>query len=572
MATGKMKGLSLRNLVIGLVIQGIILASLAAAAKGDAPKGRAKVVTLRPRKFFDTFEEIRNSKRKEVSVVMVYIPSKVDQWDEEYASLASRMKDEDGVQFYKIDKVHGGKDFSELDEAFGPGVAFSTMTEKKPWRVYMVENGVLATVRELYMGRDLGEPLDGVMLMEEIKLRLKGTVYEVQKGEKYDDVRTNYEYSYAVIGYFPSKLSLSRVGFHGYVKMAQKTNPFAFFYETKSPDFVKSALGDDFEQQPDTVVIIRNFDGLHEVIPGQKNPVNYHARISEKAMAEIIDQELMETYTNYAKAYDELAEMYFTPWYERNVYRLEVVFPRERYGELARIVRDANAAAVEKKYTSRVIHYHPLTEKRNTRCEVLFEFKNDTSDIMIGAVHQKKMGYRDNELYWKLDLEGGKELTVEYMSKWLTQLGNNELSPFNEPDYGVKSERRPKFNTGLVKKVVGFTFDEFVNSGKNVFLYIYANSNQNSKDFVANELKDLAKKYEGDEDLAFAKVNGPKNKINDDRFQLDSYPQIFLVNANMEVIKYEGLHLRDELVEFIDSKRSKIFSREDVLEESKKEL
>ena len=571
MATGKMRGLSLRNLVIGLVIQGIILASFAAAA-GQAPKGRAKVVTLRPRKFFDTFEEIRKAKQKEISVVMVYIPSKVDQWDEEYASLASKMKDEDGIQFYKIDKVFGGADFKELDETFGPGVQFTQMTQNKQWRVFMIENGVLATARELYMGRDLSATLDGDMFMQEIKLRLKGAIYEVKKGDKYEDVRTSYEYSYSVIGYFPSKLSLSRVGFHAYVKMAQKTNPFAFFYETTSPDFAKTALGDDFEHQPETVVIIRNFDGLHEVIPGQKNPVNYHSRISEKAMAEIIDQEEMDTYTNYAKAYDELAERYFDPWYSKNVYRLETVFPRERYTEIARIVRDANAVAVEKKFTSRIIHFHPLTEKRNTRCEVLFNFKNDTSDIMIGAVHQKKVGFTDNELYWKLDLEGGKELTVEYMSKWLMQLGNNELSPFNEPDYGVKSERRPKFNTGLVKKVVGFTFDEFVNSGKNVFLYIYANSNQNSKAFVANELKDIAKKYESDTDITFAKVNGPKNKINDDRFQLDSYPQIFLVNADMEVIKYEGMHLRDDLIEFIDAKRSKIFSRKDVLEDSKKEL
>ena len=61
------------------------------------------------------------------------------------------------------------------------------------------------------------------------------------------------------------------------------------------------------------------------------------------------------------------------------------------------------------------------------------------------------------ELFWKLDLEDGKELTVDYVVDWMKKLASNEIMPMNDKFYGVKSERKPKFNSGAVKKVVGFT-------------------------------------------------------------------------------------------------------------------
>ena len=131
--------------------------------------------------------------------------------------------------------------------------------------------------------------------------------------------------------------------------------------------------------------------------------------------------------------------------------------------------------------------------------------------------------------------------------------------------YGVKSERIPKFNTGLVKKIVGLNFDEYVNSGKNVFIYFFAKANEASTLFVQNELKDIAKVFEREEDLDFAKINGPKNAIKDPRFKLDSFPQAYLVNTDMEVIQYQGMHLKEDIIKFIEEKKTKIFSRDDEL-------
>ncbi|WZN64305.1 protein disulfide isomerase [Chloropicon roscoffensis] len=570
---------SARTAILLLLAQCVLFAALAPPVEAAEKKKRvgSSVTTLRPNKFFKHFDEIKKAGKPELSILVVYVPSNVENWNDAFRTLANKYKDDDNTNFYTLDKVGGNQDFKELDEYLGERVSFQELAKGKPYRLYSLYNGDLATAQELYagMGGTGGsfDILDEDMLLKEIQFRKEGHVYQAEKGERFEDVQVPYMYSYSAIAYFPKKGSKLSKAFSSFAKLALKTVPFLFCYETADPNFTKSLLGAGFEHKPDTVVLYRNYDGQYTIVDAQSSPLKYANKIMEASLPMFIDQEERDGQEEMFSVYGEEVAREISSSYQRNTYRLEVCFDRERYYEITSIIRDAMyTEAIDSKWVNKYVHFMPKTSKRNTKVEVLFEFKNDTSEILIGAVHQKKMGYADKELYWKMDLEGGKELTVESLVAWLKKLGNHEIQPFNDPDYGIKSERRPKFNSGLVKKVVGFTFDEFVNSGKNVFIYFFANSNENSKAFIANELKDIAKKYEGQDDITFAKINGPKNKVKDDRFELPSYPQIYFVNADMEVHKFEGLHLKEEIFEWIDAKRTKLFTRDDAMGGNKGEL
>ena len=571
-----------RRVILVLALQGLLLASLAPRAvatddpKAEEPaakKGPRLVMQLRKRNFEKRFKKIGEEKTETTSVVMVYMPSRMEDFEDQYKEAAVKVRESleangksGSCHFYRINIVENGKTVDLLEDYFGEGASFDTFRQTgKNFRIYMVKDGALKQGVEIGTARPAASALDPDWLVKEVLLKHGGAVFPVEGDVKYEDVYCPNEYAIDVIAYFPTQYSFMAKAYHSFADEVSR-DARLFFYEARSPDFFKTipALGQDFEMKPDTVLVYRHFDDFYDVFPASRTAAGYKMHVSDLSMPVFWDEEERETRTDFVKVHGKPFYAYHDSWYGRSVYRIEFAAVREEWPRMKSILYEAMKVGVNTKAFNKMMHAHPATPERNTRLEHFLEFKNDTADILVGAVHQKKATANGMELFWKLDLEDGKELTVDYVVDWMKKLASNEIMPMNDKFYGVKSERKPKFNSGAVKKVVGFTFDEFVNSGKNVLIYIYAQSNDNRKAFAANELKDIAKSYDGQDDITFAKINGPKNLIKDKRFDTSSYPQLYFVNIDMEVTKYEGMQLKEDIIEFIEKTRTKIFTRDEL--------
>ena len=243
---------SARTAILLLLAQCVLFAALAPPVEAAEKKKRvgSSVTTLRPNKFFKHFDEIKKAGKPELSILVVYVPSNVENWNDTFRTLANKYKDDDNTNFYTLDKVGGNQDFKELDEYFGERVSFQELAKGKPYRLYSLYNGDLATAQELYagMGGTGGsfDILDEDMLLKEIQFRKEGHVYQAEKGERFEDVQVPYMYSYSAIAYFPKKGSKLSKAFSSFAKLALKNNPFLFCYETADPNFTKSLLGAGF--------------------------------------------------------------------------------------------------------------------------------------------------------------------------------------------------------------------------------------------------------------------------------------------------------------------------------------
>ena len=535
----------------------------AKGAKKLKKKGRPDVTTLNHKSFFKKLEAYKQSDELELSVVLVYIPSNVEDFLPAFRDCAKRFKKDKTFHFYRTDLVQGGE-FLEIKQ-FGPKVEFESLTSKS-WRIFLVKNGDLEKPYELYTATPWGE-LDPDVLETELKARRsKHYYYEIQPGDTWEGFANPHKYGTTVVAYFSSKWS---IGFKAFDMIASKIanslplSPTMMFYYAENQDFIKS-FKSDVDLKDGSIFVYRKADQMVEIIPPMRNPKALAAKLTHACIPQFIDMTTRKFQEDFATS-PFIAENIKND-YQANRYRLEVIAPPEEWTRVKEIVREAMQFSIDNKHFTRHVHLYPRTQLINTFAELVFKTKNDTSEIMIGATHNIKRGRKDSDLLWKADLENNT-LTVDYIQGWMKSVGFHELTPFSDPTYGVVSERIPKFDTGIVKKVVGFNFDEFVNSGKNVLIYFFAKANEESVAFSTNELKDIAKAYAGQDDLTFAKINGPKNKIQDDRFKLDTYPKIFFINTDMEVVEYEGLHLKEDIIKFVDAKRTKIFTRDDSLAE-----
>lgn len=106
----------------------------------------------------------------------------------------------------------------------------------------------------------------------------------------------------------------------------------------------------------------------------------------------------------------------------------------------------------------------------------------------------------------------------------------------------IKSQPVPKNNKGLVKVVVGKTFDEIVmDTNKDVLIEFYAPWCGHCKKLEPEYLA-LGKKYKGEKNLVIAKMDVTANDVPNDSFKVEGFPTIYFAPSNrkQEPIKFEG--------------------------------
>ncbi|OAF69158.1 hypothetical protein A3Q56_03101 [Intoshia linei] len=172
-----------------------------------------------------------------------------------------------------------------------------------------------------------------------------------------------------------------------------------------------------------------------------------------------------------------------------------------------------------------------------------FGFGDTSYDFNVGILAEGEVKYRLEE---ELD-----EWSDETVSDFVEAFLDKKLKPY------YKSQRSP-LNQGIVKTAVGSTFNEMVvNSGKNVFLKIYAPWCGHCKK-LSPKFEKLAKDMKKKEDLIFVQVDTTQNDI-PSSLNTDGFPTLFLIKKGSKVedaIKYDEKMEYEDMKKFINDKLS----------------
>ncbi|XP_021771882.1 protein disulfide-isomerase-like [Chenopodium quinoa] len=120
----------------------------------------------------------------------------------------------------------------------------------------------------------------------------------------------------------------------------------------------------------------------------------------------------------------------------------------------------------------------------------------------------------------------------------------------------VKSQPIPQENNELVKVVVFKNLEDMVfNSGKEVLLEFYAPWCGHCKK-LAPILDEVALWYHNDPNVLIAKFDATANDIPSDKFvKVTSYPTMYFISSNKEVIKYNEGRTKEDIINFIQKHR-----------------
>ncbi|XP_030788591.1 protein disulfide-isomerase A4 isoform X2 [Rhinopithecus roxellana] len=139
--------------------------------------------------------------------------------------------------------------------------------------------------------------------------------------------------------------------------------------------------------------------------------------------------------------------------------------------------------------------------------------------------------------------ESGKKFAMEpeefdsdTLREFVTAFKKGKLKPV------IKSQPVPKNNKGLVKVVVGKTFDSIVmDPKKDVLIEFYAPWCGHCKQ-LEPVYSSLAKKYKGQKGLVIAKMDATANDVPSDRYKVEGFPTIYFAPSGdkKNPVKFEG--------------------------------
>lgn len=139
--------------------------------------------------------------------------------------------------------------------------------------------------------------------------------------------------------------------------------------------------------------------------------------------------------------------------------------------------------------------------------------------------------------------EGGKKYAMEpeefdsdVLRHFVLAFKKGKLKPI------VKSQPVPKNNKGLVKVVVGKTFDTIVMDPKNdVLIEFYAPWCGHCKK-LEPVYSELGKKYKNEKNLIIAKMDATANDVTNDHYKVEGFPTIYFAPKDKKnsPIKFEG--------------------------------
>ena len=148
-------------------------------------------------------------------------------------------------------------------------------------------------------------------------------------------------------------------------------------------------------------------------------------------------------------------------------------------------------------------------------------------------------------LKYKLD-----QVTESSLKSFTADFKNKKLSPY------YKSEAVPETNNGLVRVVVGNSFEsEVLNSDKNVLLWAWAAFSDKCR-ILGPVYEQLAAKFKADPSIVFATMNGVTNEH--PNFNLDGFPTIklFKKGDKEHPVSFTGEPTFENLLRFVSTNLS----------------
>ncbi|KAI3795045.1 hypothetical protein L1987_37689 [Smallanthus sonchifolius] len=143
----------------------------------------------------------------------------------------------------------------------------------------------------------------------------------------------------------------------------------------------------------------------------------------------------------------------------------------------------------------------------------------------------------------------GQNVQAGHIAPWLKDFTDGKLKPY------IKSEPIPETNDEPVKVVVTKSLKDMVlESKKNVLLEIYAPWCGHCKK-LAPILDEVAVSLEQDPDVVITKLDGTKNDIVDDTFDVKGYPTLYFRSSSGKIVSYDGDRTKEDLIEFIQKNR-----------------
>ena len=122
----------------------------------------------------------------------------------------------------------------------------------------------------------------------------------------------------------------------------------------------------------------------------------------------------------------------------------------------------------------------------------------------------------------------------------------------NKLKRALKSEKEPKNNNGIVRIIVGKTFEkEVINNDKDIMLIFYAPWCNHCKEFMP-KYEEAANKLKENDKLILAKIDGSANEV--ENITISGFPTLFFFPGNKKnekPIQYNGKRTTEDLIEFI---------------------
>ncbi|KAK9162285.1 hypothetical protein Syun_003187 [Stephania yunnanensis] len=204
---------------------------------------------------------------------------------------------------------------------------------------------------------------------------------------------------------------------------------------------------------------------------------------------------------------------------------------------------------------------HPFVIKffnsPNAKAMLFLNFSDEAADAFKSnckklprVIKERYFGLKEEQvpLIVIQENDGGKYLkpnvAPDTIASWVKDYKDGKVNPYR------KSEPIPEVNNEPVKVVVADTFQEFVNSGKNVLLEFYAPWCGHCQK-LAPILEEVAISFQGDENVVIAKIDATANDIPSGVFDVKGYPTLYFKSADGNVVQYEGDRTKEDLIQFI---------------------
>ncbi|KAL8201778.1 hypothetical protein R6Q57_010925 [Mikania cordata] len=145
-----------------------------------------------------------------------------------------------------------------------------------------------------------------------------------------------------------------------------------------------------------------------------------------------------------------------------------------------------------------------------------------------------------------------QNVQADHIAPWLKDFTDGKLKPY------MKSEPIPETNDEPVKVVVSKNLKDMVldskKNGKLIKFLIYAPWCGHCKK-LAPILDEVAVSFEKDPNIVIAKLDGTKNDIPGDTFDVKGFPAVYFRSSGGKLVEYDGNRTKEDLIEFIQKNR-----------------